>query len=154
MYIRNLVSARLLAWFIVTLVLLLSSNVLHFYYQPAYSHILSLDENASLLELFHEIYVQAKLAETIFPINIGQAHEHVKYAITTLDSKNWTTVAADRDIVRNLLLPSLNTLDEVTRSPSLLLKSKARQQPWITFYRNSPSHILEMESIRIQQFRL
>jgi hypothetical protein len=81
--------------------------------------IFTLDENASLLELFHEIYVQAKLAETIFPINLGQAHEHVKDAITTLDSKNWTTVAADRDILRNMLLASLNALHEVTRSRSL-----------------------------------
>jgi hypothetical protein len=121
MYIRNQVSARLLAWFLITLVpLLTSSNVLQLYYQPAYSHILSLDENASLLKLFHEIYVQVKLTETIFPLDIDQAHEHVKDGIETLSSKNWTTVAADRDIVHNSLVPSLNLLEELTRPRSEL----------------------------------
>jgi hypothetical protein len=114
MYRTNLISARLFAGFIVAVVLLASSSLVHFYYQPAYSHVLSLDENASLLELFHLIFAQAKLVQTIFTVNIYQAHEHAKDATTTL-SKNWTTVPADRDIVRSMLLPSLNALNELTR---------------------------------------
>ena len=46
------------------------------YYRLAYSHVLSSDEkNVSLFELFHQICVQAKLAQSIFPLNIDQAHE-------------------------------------------------------------------------------
>ena len=116
MYGTNLISVGLLAGFIVAVALLASSSLIHFYYQPAYSHALSLDENASLLELFHLIFVQAKLAQTIFPINIDQAHEHAKDSTATLGRKNWTSVPADRDIVRSMLLPSLNALDELTKS--------------------------------------
>jgi hypothetical protein len=70
----NLVSTQLLAGFIVAVLLLACSHVLHF--KLAYSHVLSSDEkNVSLLELFHQICVQAKLAQSIFPLNIEQAHE-------------------------------------------------------------------------------
>jgi hypothetical protein len=125
MYRTNLISAQLLASFIAAVVLLASSHILQFCYQPAYSHALSLDENASLLELFHQIYVQAKVAQTIFPLNIDEAHEHAKDATEMLGSKNWTTVTADRDIVRNMLLPSLNALDEITSSHSSSLLSSS-----------------------------
>ena len=58
MHRTNIIFVRLLAGFIVVAILVLaSSHVLDFYYQPAYSHALTLDENSSLLELSHEIYV-------------------------------------------------------------------------------------------------
>jgi hypothetical protein len=57
----------------------------------------------SLLELFHRIYVQAKLAQSIFPLNIYQhMSEHVKDAIETLGSKNWTGVAVYRGILSTI----------------------------------------------------
>jgi hypothetical protein len=68
--------------------------------------------------MFHQIHVQAQLVQTIFPFNSSQAHEHAKDAAATLFSKNWTTVDADRDIVRNIISPSLTTIDELTRSPN------------------------------------
>jgi len=48
MHRTNIIFVRLLAGFIVVAILVLaSSHVLDFYYQPAYSHALTLDENSS-----------------------------------------------------------------------------------------------------------
>ena len=113
MYRANLISVPLLA----SLVMLASLQLVHIY-QPAYSHILSSDENASLLEMFHQIHVQAQLIQTIFPFNTKQAHEHAIYAAAILSTKNWTTVDADRSIVSNVLLPSISTMEELTRTPN------------------------------------
>jgi hypothetical protein len=77
---------------------------------------LSSNKNASLLELFYQIQTHTELVQSNFPFNNILAHEHSKDAISELFSKNWTKVIADRNIVVNILLPSLNTLNQLTES--------------------------------------
>lgn len=95
---------------IVTFTELIYSN------QPAYAHNLSSNENASLLETFYQIQTQTELVQSNFPFNNVFTHEHSKDAISELFSKNWTKVIADRNIVVNIFLPSLNTLNQLTES--------------------------------------
>jgi hypothetical protein len=115
MHRRNLISLLLPGLLIILPSLYLP---LVYFHQLAYSHLLSSNENASLLELFHQIHVQAQLVQSIFPLNNTLAHEHAKDAAEVLFNKNWTTVVADKNIVHNLLLPSLTALMELTKSPS------------------------------------
>jgi hypothetical protein len=102
--------------FSILIIIIVTFTELIYSDQPAYAHNLSSNENASLLELFYQIETQTELVQSCFPINNILAHEHSKDAISELLSKNWTKVVADRNIVVNILLPSLNTLNQLTES--------------------------------------
>jgi hypothetical protein len=98
------------------LIIIITFTQLNYSNQSAYAHNLSSNENASLLELFYQIQTQTELVQSNFPFNNILAHEHSKDAISELFSKNWTKVVADRIIVVNILLPSLNALNQLTES--------------------------------------
>jgi hypothetical protein len=106
----------LISFLLFNLLIIITCTEFIYSNQSVYAHNLSPNENASLLELFYQIQTQTQLVQTNFPLNNMLAHEHSKDAISELFSKNWTRVVADRNIVVNILSPSLNALNQLTES--------------------------------------
>lgn len=87
-----------------------STEIIYYKQQPAYAHVLSSNENASLLEMFYKMRIEALLVQSNFPSNKTLAYEHAKNAAAELLNKNWTNVVADKKIVADLFSPVLNDL--------------------------------------------
>jgi hypothetical protein len=102
---------------LVILIVVTSTELIIFSKQQlAEAHILSSNENASLLEMFYQMRIEALLVQSNFLYNKTLAYEHAKNAAAELLDKNWTNVVADRNIVANFFSTTLNDLVKSTES--------------------------------------